>query len=211
MTLDLMIKDSLIYSNKYFNFLEAIHSPSEYIKLDDNILSIIENFDSEDPDLKNAANLIKRIKYRDLYKYIGEILIDYEINIITAYNDFLSIDNYDNMIKKEDIEIKIFSIDYGFGNKNPFEYTYFYKPEDLNKYCTIPCSNISLMVPSNFKEYYIRIYCKDNSKTERVKEIFEKYVKFVKKNYIHTPKKNETEKIYLNVKRERHINLNKIN
>jgi hypothetical protein len=211
MTFDLMIKDSLIYSNKYFNFLEAIHNPSEYIKLDDNILNIIENFDNEDPDLVKASSLVKRIKYRDLYKFIGEILIDFEMKIDIAYNDFLCLDNSNNYIKKEDIEIKIFSIDYGFGSKNPFEHTYFYKPEDPYKYSTIPCSKISLMVPNNFKEYYIRVYCKQKEKNDRVKEIFEKYTKYIKKNYVHTPKKNESEKIFLSVKREREHNLNKIN
>lgn len=205
-----MIKDTLVLSDKYFNFLEVIHNPEDYMKLDDNIVNIIENFETDDTDLLKAKDLMRRIKFRDVYKFIGEISIE-QIDLEKAYNDLLCLDNPGNLVKREDIELKLFSIDYGFGSKNPFEHTYFYKPEDTSRYFTCSAKNISLMFPSTFKENYLRVFCKDRSKAEQVSQMFEKYKKLLKKlSFDITPIK-VNEKNLISNKREREVDLNKIN
>jgi hypothetical protein len=69
------------------------------------------------------------------------------------------------------------------------------------------------MIPNVFKENYIRVYCKDKNKVEAVTTMFEKYKKMIKmtiSNY-KTPIKINNEKSLLSTKREREVELNKIN
>jgi hypothetical protein len=210
MAIDCMIQDCLILSDKHFNFLNAISDPEEYIKLDDNIIYTIEKFEDDDKDLEKAKQIVTRIRNRDLYKFIGQIIVD-NIDIEKAYTDFLTLDNPNNFVKREDIELRVFSIDYGFGSKNPFDYTYFYKSEDQSRCFSLQPTNISLMIPEQFKEYYLRVYCKDKSKVEAVGNMFEKYEKMLKRCRDERTPIKKNNHLLLSNKREREAELNKIN
>ena len=179
MAIDSMIQDTLVLSNKYFDFLHAIHDPSEYIKLDDNILYTIENLEDDDIDLKRAQKIISRIRNRDLYSFIGELVVD-NMDVNKAYMDFLTIDNPNNFVRREDIEIRLFSLDFGFGAKNPLDTTFFYDPEDLSRCLSLSEINTTIKNPEVFQEFYLRVYCKDKSKVDAVNTMFEKYKKMLK-------------------------------
>ena len=182
-----MIKDAMILSDNYFNFLHAINTPEEYIKLDDNIINIIENFNERDnpgnKDLLKAANIIKRLRNRDLYKFVGQILIpkNYE-KIVTEIKleDIICFNNpKDEMyLTTEDLEISYFSIDYGNGERNPFSSILFYKNEKPYDCFPITSNNkISLAMPAVFKETYLNMFCKDKKKLPRAKEVFNSFYK----------------------------------
>ena len=64
-----MVTDALIEANPYFNFVGNLHNPEEYVNFNDNILSLIEV--SNEPALKKSAEILDRIKVRDLYKKAG--------------------------------------------------------------------------------------------------------------------------------------------
>ncbi|CAG8623887.1 10421_t:CDS:2, partial [Dentiscutata heterogama] len=68
-----MIADAFVKANPCLKIKEAIDKPKEYIKLNNSILSFIEH--SEGDDLKESRKIIKRIRRRDLYKFIAECLI----------------------------------------------------------------------------------------------------------------------------------------
>jgi hypothetical protein len=178
----MMVKDALILSNSYFNFLDKITNPEEYIQLDDSIISVIQNFDESDgADLSRAAEIVKRIRNRELYEFIGEIPVNSKINKDAVLKDFLTINNPNNIVTEKDIELRFFSIDYGFGDKNPFNYIHFYRSEDTGKSFIMPSHKVSVMIPSVFKEYYIRIYCKTLDKCESVRGMYEAFkIKFSK-------------------------------
>lgn len=183
-----MIKDAMILSDKYFHFLDVITDPAKYVRLDDNIINIIQDFDMIennpylDKDLLKASELVKKIRHRDLYRHIGELLIPsgMQLGVKDALNEFLFMDNPNNEITEEDIELYMFSIDYGFGAKNPFDTIQFYRSDTPNKSFTVPPSKISMMIPEIVKESYMRIYCKDSKKCGKVKEMFDKYCKKIK-------------------------------
>ena len=56
------------------NFEEVIFDPEKYTYLTDNILYDIQV--STDPRLAQAKELIKKLKRRDFYPYVGEIVFD---------------------------------------------------------------------------------------------------------------------------------------
>lgn len=196
--IDLMIKDMMVLSNEYFKFTEAIFNPEEYIKLDDHIIQKIEKFSKYEtrPNLIEASDLLKRLKRRDIYKYIGEIIFPNESNVdennsnghmnnfSIKIEDIISYNNPkdENYVSLNDVEICKFSIDYGNRRKNPFDSIYFYKNENDKKSFTVPSNKISLAVPSVFMETYHVLVCKDSNKLERVSQMFKEYLKKVKKD-----------------------------
>lgn len=83
--IDLMTIDAFLEANLYYNFKEIINDAKEYWKLTDYILA--EIIKSDNPELKRAKDILMKIKYRDLYKFISEVIISSgidlpEVNII---------------------------------------------------------------------------------------------------------------------------------
>lgn len=178
-----MVKDALLLSNDYFQFHEAIKSPEKFIKLDDNILDIMLTF-SLDPDeeinsnkkLLEAEKIIKRIYNRELYTIIGEIPIPLGRNEKPSLEEFLSNENPNDEfhLGEKDVELRKKNINFGFKNKNPFETIYFYNPKIPNK-CFKKSMEHLLVMPQVFSESTILVFCKDNKKNERARNLFEIY------------------------------------
>jgi hypothetical protein len=199
--IDLMIKDILILSDKHFHFTEAIYNPEEYLKLDDGILNTIENFSlkSNDTDLLKASQKVKDLQYRNLYKFVGEILINSAFTASIRLEDILSCENPKDefFLGPDDIEMVSHSIDYGNSDRDPYSHIYFYKNENPNEYFTVPSKKVSLSVPNVFKESYLFIYCKNSKKFDRAKSVFSAFLKRINmeeknnQNY-HTPVKSNS-------------------
>ena len=68
-----MMCDIFIEANLHYNFKKIIDDPDEYVYLTDYIVYEIER--SEIPILEKAKDLIKRLKTRDIYKFVSEILL----------------------------------------------------------------------------------------------------------------------------------------
>jgi HD superfamily phosphohydrolase len=214
MAIDCMMKDALVLSDKKFNFLECIYDPEKYIKLDDNIIHTIEafsRFNKNDKNLIKAAEIVKNIKSRKLYKFVGEILVPASISpSLISIEDMISNDNPNNSITVNDIDMVNFNLDYGFGNINPMNNVKFYNSENLNRVLPAP-PKISLLTPTVFKESYVRFFSKSEEKFKKIHEMFEKYIKKLDKNfnmnnsknlYELTPEKTNQNKELLGSKRE---------
>nr|ACZ74676.1 putative metal-dependent phosphohydrolase [Phaseolus vulgaris] len=68
--MELMIVDALVHANSYLEISSSIHDPSQYWKLDDTIVKTIETSPSQ--ELKEARELILRIRRRNLYQFCNE-------------------------------------------------------------------------------------------------------------------------------------------
>ena len=227
--IDTMVRDALTLSNDYFHFENCINNAEKFLELDDSIIDIIKNFSSnsdvdllENHKLKKAEKIINDLYNRNIYRFVGEILIPNNQYYIPDINEFLSYDNPkdDFYLSQDDIEIKKTSIDYGNGNKNPFQNIYFYNPKVPEK-CFKKLQSHSILTPEVFKEYYIKIICKDKNKMDRANKLFENFKKRL--NLIWSPSKVKERKFnfecnqetasknnFLNLKRER-LNFNNDN
>ena len=180
--LEQMIIDAMELSKEYFKFKDIIEprSVEQFIKLnDDYMIDSILHF-SDDEDTKNDKNLIeaekliKRIYNRNLYKLVGEIPLINGININKIKADFFCYKNPKDelYIKNEDIEFRKRSVNFGFGNKNPFDTIFFYNPV-TNKSKINKMTHLLNMPEKNFSESSILIFCKDSKKLERAKKMLE--------------------------------------
>lgn len=73
-----MIVDALLLANPVFHFEEKIFNPAAYTNLTDPLISLIET--SKKPELKDSQEILKRIRKRDIYRYVGQkILVEKDI------------------------------------------------------------------------------------------------------------------------------------
>ena len=180
-----MVKDALALSNDYFRFDQAIHSAELFLQLDDNIVHTIRSF-SKDPDsdvnsnpkLLKAEQIINDIYSRKLYRFIGEILLPSDVAFYPDKKEFLCNDNPKDeyYLTEEDIELEKCSYDYGNKNKNPFDNIFFYNPKVPND-CFRKLQRHSLLTPNVFREFCVKVICKDQNKVERAKKMFDIYKK----------------------------------
>ena len=215
---DSMIRDALFYTNEYFKLEECINDVEKFLNLDDDIIQIIRNFDDEEclehHNYLKARDIIYDLYNRKIYKFVGEILFPIGVHFKPKIEDFLSIENPKDefYLTKDDIELFVVSIDMGYKDKNPFEKIYFYNPNFEDK-CFKKLMNYNLNHKDVFREFYLKVICKNNKKFERASEIFEKYkkklLKFWNENEINENNKsvlfhnlrNEENNNYLNKKR----------
>ncbi|KAK8914399.1 hypothetical protein KSP39_PZI024097 [Platanthera zijinensis] len=71
--IELMLVDALVEANDVLGISSYIADPSEYWKLDDTILKTIET--APEPELKEARELVLRIRRRELYQFCNEYAV----------------------------------------------------------------------------------------------------------------------------------------
>jgi deoxynucleoside triphosphate triphosphohydrolase SAMHD1 len=69
-----MIVDALLEANPVYHFEDKVRNPAAYVNVTDNVLSNIEN--SKKPELLSSQNILKRIRCRELYRFLGERLLN---------------------------------------------------------------------------------------------------------------------------------------
>ncbi|CAG8711164.1 4942_t:CDS:10 [Dentiscutata erythropus] len=140
-----MIADALVKANPYLKIKEAIDKPKEY-------------------DLEDSKNIIKRIRRRDLYKFVAECLISKD------HKKFVT---------------KWLELNYGRGDKNPVEKVTFYDKNNRNETFKIAREDIGYLVPEQFEEIVLRIFVRESNEEQiqLIKDSFENRQK-VRKHHI---------------------------
>ncbi|CAK7320234.1 Deoxynucleoside triphosphate triphosphohydrolase SAMHD1 [Vulpes lagopus] len=175
--IDTMITDAFLKADPYieitgaegkkYHISTAIDDMEAFTKLTDNIF--LEILYSSDPNLNEAREILKKIEYRDLYKYVGETKPKGKIRIER--------ENYKSLpeeiarakpsdipleaeLKAEDLIVDVINMDYGMEDKNPIDHVRFYCKSDLSKAVMITKDQVSEFLPERFAEQLIRVYCK---------------------------------------------------
>ncbi|KAG5240816.1 deoxynucleoside triphosphate triphosphohydrolase SAMHD1 [Salix suchowensis] len=121
--IELMFVDSLIKADDYLQISSKIQDPAEFWKIDDSILKTIEV--SHEQELKEARDLILRIRKRDLYQFCNEFSVPKDklqhFKDITPQDIVCSQGNGDITLKEEDVAVCTVKIDLTRGRSNPLE------------------------------------------------------------------------------------------
>ncbi|CAB4467412.1 HD-domain/PDEase-like protein [Rhizophagus irregularis] len=174
--IDYMILDALIAADPVLEISKSIDKPSEYLKMDDTILNRIEYSDSDDPDLKKSKEIIRRIRKRDLYKFVDEFLVPKDLKgkfekdkITKIITDQLEHDG----LKKEYVIVDILILNYGKKEENPIDNVKFYDKNQPNlKVFKLESSQVSYLVPELFEELNIRIFTRNRDKIKQIRKCF---------------------------------------
>ncbi|KAF0874296.1 deoxynucleoside triphosphate triphosphohydrolase SAMHD1 [Crocuta crocuta] len=175
--IDTMITDAFLKADPYIEIIgaegkkyhisTAIDDMEAFTKLTDNIF--LEILYSSDPKLEAAREILKKIEYRNLYKFVGEtkpkgttkIKKENYKNLSKALADAKPEDIFiETELKAEDFIVDVINMDYGMEDQNPIDHVRFYCKSDLSKAVMITKDQVSELLPERFAEQLIRVYCK---------------------------------------------------
>lgn len=161
----LMIKDVLVEAKEHINLIERIQDPSQYFRLTDYVLS--EIFNSTDPALGKAKEIIENIHKRKLYTQAGQLIFSQEKphQHITPEK----IASYAQNLTPDDIVVKEFKLTYG----NPADQVWFYN--ELQEMRRIPREKVSSLLPAGYCDRFIRVFAKTTDKLEAAKKAFTEF------------------------------------
>nr|XP_036868674.1 deoxynucleoside triphosphate triphosphohydrolase SAMHD1 isoform X1 [Manis javanica] len=175
--IDTMITDAFLKADPYieivgaegkkYHISTAIDDMEAFTKLTDNIF--LDILYSTDPKLDAAREVLKKIEYRNLYKYVGETQPMGQIKIKRENYESLPKEVADAKptevlleaeLKAEDFIVDVIDMDYGMEDKNPIDHVRFYCKSDPSQAIMITKNQVSQLLPERFAEQLIRVYCK---------------------------------------------------
>jgi len=165
--IEYMLLDVLNLADKVLNIRDSINNLDNFNLINDNIIDII-NFMNDDR-LYEAKQIIKNIKNRKLYSFIGEYIYNNSNIIKISKQEFI---DYDDRICEKDIIIHKMRIGYTSSSSNPVDSILFYDLKDKSKAFNCNKNNISKLLPDNFQENIIRIFCRNPNKNDIIKKAF---------------------------------------
>ncbi|KAJ4711117.1 deoxynucleoside triphosphate triphosphohydrolase SAMHD1-like [Melia azedarach] len=180
--IELMLVDALLEANGYLNISSSIQHPAEFWKLDDSIMKTI----LVDPrqELKEARDIMLRIRRRDLYQYCNEFSVPKDklehFKDITPQDIVCSQKAGGATLQEEDVAVSNVRIDLTRGRNNPLESIQFFKDYDCNEKLTIRDGSISNLLPAFNQDMIVRVYSK---KPELVEAVSEAFVNFQLKTF----------------------------
>lgn len=192
-SIEIILCDVLMAAHKVLcDFEEAIRDPEQYTYLTDNIIFDIQI--SKDPRLQPAKELIKRLKRREFYPYVGEVVFGSDTKSVGSglkgkelYNkitekdivDFARQDGYGLELRESDIALRKYKLNFAQGDKSPFQNVKFYHAPDFEHAEYVDQRSVSLITPSIFQEHIMRLFVKDPAKKEIAEQAFKRFVREV--------------------------------
>ncbi|KAM6929985.1 deoxynucleoside triphosphate triphosphohydrolase SAMHD1 isoform 2-T2 [Lycodopsis pacificus] len=167
---------------KMFTLSTAIDDMEAYTKLTDNVFEQILN--SSSAALKDSREILRNIVCRRLYKCLGQTQADEPMRVtrerIQSWEASLARSVPQSgaqdvvCLQPEDFIVNVIDMDYGMKEKNPINSVRFYCKDDPNKAIQIRKNQVSKLLPEQFAEQLIRVYCKktDGRSLEAAKKHF---------------------------------------
>lgn len=178
--------DVLIESDEVLKISDLFEDPEKYTLLSDSIIREIER--SSDPRLSKAQSIIRRIRKRDLYTFVDQMIIP------TAYRQFM---NPKTILKstilmhqdasstprltEDDIILDWLVLTYAMKDRNPVDNIKFfnkYKPDEVY---TINRDQVSLLIPEQYDECTLRIFTKMRSNSQNAQKAFRNFMESAKR------------------------------
>ncbi|XP_041801150.1 deoxynucleoside triphosphate triphosphohydrolase SAMHD1 [Chelmon rostratus] len=159
----------------------AIDDMEAYTKLTDHVFEQILN--SSSLELAEARQILRNIVCRRLYKCLGQTQAAKAMSVtqetIHSWEAELAqiarqSGAQDVSLKAEDFIVSVIMMDYGMKEENPINNVRFYCKDDLTKAIQICKNQVSKLLPEQFAEQVIRVYCKktDDKSLEAAKKHF---------------------------------------
>lgn len=202
-SVELMIAEAMMLANDHMRFSgrggsrlrmsDCCTDLHAYWKLGEYILKLIEFSDQE--EMRPAREIIERLRQRKLFPFVGERLLQPELNkslggdhvvkeeILALLRETVGPD----VVPDDDVIPKEVKIGYGKGKRvNPVtQLTTFYEPRkvdssdgfrEVNDWVLgdVPADSVSRLLPHEFEERYIRVYCRHKSQKAVVRQAFDK-------------------------------------
>ncbi|KAF9956608.1 SAM domain and HD [Modicella reniformis] len=173
--IEYMLTDALLAADQVLGISSAIFNGEDYLHLTDDIVGQIER--SREPGLDESKAIVKRIRTRNLYKFVDELLIPREkLGQLTKQNinsaEIVSHQGPNDHLKEEDVIVEFLRNNYAMKDRNPVDAIKFFTKHNQTTSYHIPKEKVSSLIPSEFQENIIRVFTRDPSKIKAVHESF---------------------------------------
>ncbi|KAG2226577.1 hypothetical protein INT45_005063 [Circinella minor] len=180
--IEMMITDTMIEADSTLGITSAVDTPADYLNLTDDILRVIER--SKTIELKKARTLMRRLRTRDLYKFVDELLLPTQLaghinkNTITE-TEIVSYQSTNDHLTKDDVIVKWVKINYAMKDRNPVDSIRFYSKFNAQESFTIPKQQVSYMIPQQFEEIIVRVFTRNPHKVTAIQKAFRRLLKSI--------------------------------
>ncbi|XP_068604146.1 deoxynucleoside triphosphate triphosphohydrolase SAMHD1 [Brachionichthys hirsutus] len=152
---------------KLFTLSTAIEDMEAYTKLTDYMFECILH--SSSLELSEARQILRDIVCRRLYRCLGQTQADEPMTVTQEKLHSWEADlaktipqsgSHDVTLLPEDFVVEVINMDYGMKEKDPINNVRFYCKDDFTKAIRIRKNQVSKLLPEQFAEQLIRVYCK---------------------------------------------------
>ncbi|KAF9906960.1 SAM domain and HD [Linnemannia zychae] len=173
--IEYMLTDALLAADRVMGISQAIYNGEEYLHLTDDIIRQIER--SREPGLEDSKAILKRIRTRNLYKFVDELLIPLEkLGVLTKENinsaEIVSCQGSNDHLQEDDVIVEFLKNNYAMKDRNPVDGIKFFSKTNHSVSYHIPKEKVSSLIPSEFQENIIRVFSRDPTKVRAVHEAF---------------------------------------
>eukprot|EP00731_Ephydatia_muelleri_P027997 Em0019g870a len=103
-----------------------------------------------------GERLLDRIDRRQLFKCVGQALLDKSIDKDSAVQ--IMVEESEGELSTKDFVVDVVKFDYGMKERNPVDCVWFYSKDDPTKPIKVHQNQVSHMLPRVFKEEQLRVY-----------------------------------------------------
>lgn len=157
-----MVVDALLAADPYMHLSRRVEDPKSYLHLTDDILLEIER--SDDPRLKEAQSILRRIRVRELYRLTDTVHLPYGArlkiksiftaeNVVKEAQNFVEAHPLAQELCNEHILMDITPLHWGMKDKNPFDTIKFYRGKDNIQGMYIPPPGSSAISEKNLRVF----------------------------------------------------------
>ncbi|KAG0219960.1 SAM domain and HD [Mortierella sp. NVP41] len=173
--IEYMLTDALLAADSVMGISQAIFDGEQYLHLTDDIIRQIER--SHEPGLEDSKAILKRIRTRNLYKFVDELLIPREkLGVLTKENinstEIVSCQGSNDHLRRDDVIVEFLKNNYAMKDQNPVDGIKFFSKTNHSASYHIPKEKVSSLIPSEFQENIIRVFSRDPTKVQAVHEAF---------------------------------------
>eukprot|EP01028_Stygiella_incarcerata_P006446 TRINITY_DN261_c0_g1_i1.p1 TRINITY_DN261_c0_g1~~TRINITY_DN261_c0_g1_i1.p1 ORF type:complete len:336 (-),score=74.59 TRINITY_DN261_c0_g1_i1:141-1148(-) len=175
--IEYMIMDALLSANAHLKISQMVDDPVEYCGLTDCILKSIEV--SKDQELEEARKIIHRIRTRDLYKFVDEVLIPPEMRArfpSVTEEDISTSQGFAGILKPGDLIVQNMRMNYAMKSRNPVNHCHFFGSWTADISFPIRKERVSALIPDNFEERYVRVFVRDPRKKAAAHRAFFNFI-----------------------------------
>ncbi|KAA8499083.1 Deoxynucleoside triphosphate triphosphohydrolase SAMHD1-like [Porphyridium purpureum] len=174
--IEYMITDILLHADAHLKISESITDPSSFMNFTDSIIRVIEM--SKEASLGASRQLIRRLRNRDLYRFVDEVLVPANTADVSEVDISTSQDS-NSRLQPDDLIVFNMRANFGMRQKNPVDHVHFFQNWDSKSSFQVDRAKVSYLLPTQFEEKTIRLYSKksDPDSVDAAKRAFRRFIR----------------------------------
>ncbi len=159
-----MVADAMLEADQYLGISSMIYDPKKYVHLTDAVVThAIPS--STCPELESARAILRRLRCRDLYRLVDEVVVPPALfSQFTPPSEASIVDCQRSSshlgipaLQPRDVIVQSLTIDYCHGDRNPLRRVDFFRKGEESKRFKIRPEQVAGMMPRAFQEKRIRL------------------------------------------------------